>query len=370
VDEMGRRVSLFSDVRALWKLFVLLRREKPEIVHTHTAKAGALGRVAAWLAGVPVIVHTYHGHVFHSYFSPTKTRIYRAVEKALGSITTQVVAISNSQREELCNVYRVIPCERTVVIQNGFDFKDCSGRERTEARKELGIAENAFVFVWAARMAPVKDVELLGEVVRMAAKESSQAYFLVVGDGEMKPRLESIVQGCNNVKLLGWRRDMDRIWCAADAAILTSRNEGTPTALIEAMAARVPFLATNVGAVRDLSVLPLHEMPKDAGHRAGNGYLAARTPEALFYCAEELIRDRTAARTMGEIGHAFVCTHFSVDRLVAEMSRLYSSLAASCRRPSEHNQINEPSKIETLATAPVLGSESTALEITNRSEGL
>src|SRR5215472_4384398 len=99
VDEMGRRVSLFSDVRALWKLFVLLRREKPEIVHTHTAKAGALGRVAAWLAGVPVIVHTYHGHVFHSYFSPTKTRIYRAVEKTLGSIKTQVVAISKSQRE-------------------------------------------------------------------------------------------------------------------------------------------------------------------------------------------------------------------------------------------------------------------------------
>ena len=264
LDEMGRQISVSSDLSALWKLFWLLRRERPKIVHTHTAKAGALGRIAAWLARVPVIVHTYHGHVFHSYFSPMKTRIYLAIERVLGLITTQVVAISGSQRDELCDTYHVVPRDKTTVIQNGFNFAHFSSEERGEARRELDIKDDDFVFVWAARMAPVKDVDLLSQVVRKAAAQSSKAFFLVVGDGEEKARLESLVQGCDNVKLLGWWRNMDQIWRAADAAILTSRNEGTPTALIEAMAAHLPFIATNVGAVQDLAVA--------AFTRTGQGY--------------------------------------------------------------------------------------------------
>ncbi len=347
VDEMGRSISVFSDLRAFWKLFRFLRREKPEIVHTHTAKAGALGRIAAWLAGVPVIVHTYHGHIFHSYFSPMKTRVYLAVERALGLITTQVVAISDSQRKELCDSYRVIPHGKTVVIQNGFEFEEVSHQERAEARKRLGLTEDAFVFAWAARMAPVKDVELLGKVIRMAAAQSSNAFFLVVGDGEMKPQLESIVQNCNNVKLLGWWRDMDQIWAAADAAILTSRNEGTPTALIEAMAAHLPFVATNVGGVQDMAVPPLVGLPREMGHQAANGFLVARTPEGLLHGVQELVHDRERSRKMGEIGHTFVSAQFSADRLVAQIIQLYDRLCGtkclSNSAPVETEQ-TEPSK--------------------------
>lgn len=343
VDEMGRRISFLSDLRALWKLFHFLRRERPEIVHTHTAKAGALGRIAAWLAGVPVIVHTYHGHVFHSYFSPMKTRVYLAIERALGSITTEVVAISDSQRDELCDRYQVIPREKTTVIQNGFHFAQFSSKEREDARKEFGISENAFVFVWAARMAPVKDVELLGQVVRKAAAQSSKAFFLVVGDGEEKPRLESLVQGCNNVMLLGWFRNMDQIWCAADAAILTSRNEGTPTALIEAMAAHLPFVATNVGAVQDLAVKPLLELTEGMGHRAGNGFIVTRTPDALFHCVEQLVNDLAGSKEMGEIGHAFVSARFPANRLVADMIQLYRELTMA-------EWVPDPTVVEKLGT--------------------
>jgi glycosyltransferase involved in cell wall biosynthesis len=333
LDEMGRHISVLSDLRALWKLFRLLRRERPQIVHTHTAKAGALGRIAAWLARVPVIVHTYHGHVFHSYFSPMKTRIYLAIERALGLITTQVVAISGSQRDELCDTYHVVPGDKTTVIQNGFYFPHFSSEEREDARRELDIKDDDFVFVWAARMAPVKDVDLLSQVVRKAAAQSSKAFFLVVGDGEEKARLESLVQGCDNVKLLGWWRNMDQIWRAADAAILTSRNEGTPTALIEAMAAHLPFVATNVGAVQDLAVKPLLELAKGMGHRAGNCFVVTRTPDALFHGVEQLVDDRAGSREMGEVGHSFVSARFPADRLVADMVRLYSKLTMAERMP-------------------------------------
>ena len=329
VQEMGRDISFVSDLRALWKIFRVLCREKPDIVHTHTAKAGALGRIAAGLAGVPIIIHTYHGHVFHSYFGEMKTRVYLAIERALGSITTQVIALSASQKEELCCKYHVIPEDKAAVVQNGFHFAHFSENDREDARRELGLEDDVFVFVWAARMAPVKDVDLLGQVIRKAAAQSCKAFFLVVGDGEEKARLESLVHGCNNVKLLGWCRNMDQIWCAADAAILTSRNEGTPTALIEAMAAHRPFISTNVGAVKDLAVAPLLELANGMGHKAGNGFIVTRSQDALFHCVELLVNDRAGSREMGEIGHSFVSTQFAANRLIADMVRLYSEVTTT-----------------------------------------
>jgi glycosyltransferase involved in cell wall biosynthesis len=326
VEEMGRHISFLSDLRAFWKFYRFLTRERPEIVHTHTAKAGALGRIAARLAGVPIIVHTYHGHIFHSYFGRAKTRLYLAIEKALGVITTQVVAISESQRDELCDRYRLTTANKITVIPNGFHFTSFSSQEREKARKEFGIEKDAFVFVWAGRMAPVKDVGLLGQVIHKAASSSSKAFFLVVGDGEEMPRLKSLLQDFGNVKLLGWWRDMDQIWRIADAAILTSRNEGTPTSLIEAMAAGLPFVATNVGGVQDLSVGTLLDLGNEVGHRAGNAFLVNRTPEALFYCVQELVNNRDASREMGRIGSAFVRARFPADRLIADITKLYNSL--------------------------------------------
>lgn len=335
ITEMGRHISFLSDLRALWKVFRFLRRERPQIIHTHTAKAGALGRIAGRLAGVPVIVHTYHGHVFHSYFGPIKTRAYLAIERSLGRITTQVVAISDSQRDELCGKYRVVPQGKTTVIQNGFDFENFSSEEREAARKDLGIRRDAFVFVWAGRMAPVKDVQLLCEVIRRAKARSNNAFFLVVGDGEEKPKLESLVEGCSNVKILGWWRNMDQIWCAGDAAILTSRNEGTPTALIEAMAAGLPFVATNVGGVMDLAVGDLLELPNGMGYKASNGFVVTRTPEALLYGIEQLLIDPAGSREMGVIGNEFVRRLFPTDRLLADLTRLYDELSGARGRQKQ-----------------------------------
>jgi glycosyltransferase involved in cell wall biosynthesis len=202
-------------------------------------------------------------------------------------------------------------------------FSQCN---REQARASLGIGRDEFAVVWAARLVPVKDVELLAAVIKKAAESSHKFRFLIVGDGTERARFESLIAGCNNVSLLGWRTDMETVWAAADAALLTSRNEGTPTALIEAMAARVPFVATNVGAVQDIAIAPLQELPDAKGSQAGNGFLTARTAEAIMYCLETLVGDAGLAQQMGEEGHNFVMDRFSTSRLMAELTALYRAL--------------------------------------------
>src|SRR6202521_4813096 len=148
LPQMSREVSLWRDGFALWQIFKFLRRERPQIVHTHTAKAGVLGRMAAWLAGVPVVVHTYHGHVFHGYFSAAKTRMYLAVERLMGRLSTRVIAVWESQREELSMKYRVAPPEKVTVVHNGFELGHFSCGSREDARRALGFGEDDFLVAW------------------------------------------------------------------------------------------------------------------------------------------------------------------------------------------------------------------------------
>jgi glycosyltransferase involved in cell wall biosynthesis len=350
LPEMSREISC-SDFKALLKIWRILRRERPQIVHTHTAKAGGLGRVAAWLAGVPVLVHTYHGHVFHGYFSKPKTRFFLEIERLLARITTRIVAISESQRQELSIKYRVAPLDKITVVQNGFHFPTFSQEAREAARHALGYQKDDFVLVWAGRMAPVKDVHLLAEVIGATWASSSPARFLVVGDGEDKPELERCIENCKNVRFLGWQKEMDQVWCAADAAILTSRNEGTPTALIEAMSAGLPFVSTNVGGVADLVAGECRPLPDGLGFQAGNGFLTERNAVALGFAIAWLIQNRESARGMGEIGRAFVRERFAANRLVQEMTGLYHQLIGAdpiLSREQEFPQISAASSADQI----------------------
>lgn len=327
LPQMSRKISPWGDAVAFWKLLKFLARVKPDIVHTHTAKAGGLGRLTAWLVGVPIVVHTYHGHVFHGYFGPLKTRIYLGIERLLAHLSTQLITVSESQRQELSLKYRVAPLDNIAVIHNGVELERFSARQCKEARKALGLPSDVFVAVWAGRMVPVKDVHLLARVIQQAEKKSN-VRFLVVGDGTEKHKLESLLRGCSNVQVLGWRQDIEQIWFAADVAILTSRNEGTPTTLVEAMAARLPFVATEVGGVRDLAVPPLHQLSDGMGHEAGNGFLTARTPEAILQCIEQIANNSHLKLQMGSVGHKFVWENFSVMRMIRETKLLYHGLLA------------------------------------------
>lgn len=326
LPDMSRKISFLADFLSFWKILMFLRKVRPAVVHTHTAKAGALGRLAAWMAGVPVIVHTYHGHVFHGYFNRLSTQLFLVVERMLARASTGIIAISKSQVEDLSDKYRVAPRKKIWLVHNGFDLSRFVGISRERARKELNIREDEFVVVWAGRLVPIKGVDLLAAAIRKASACRSRFRFLIVGDGEERGKLESLLEGCTNFRLLGWRNDMETIWGAADAALLTSRNEGTPTALIEAMAAGVPFVATNVGGVKDVAVGELRELSQGFGVRADNGFLISQTPAAVIYCLEHLLDSPGIARQMGLQGRAFVLERFSAERLVSEVTDLYHSL--------------------------------------------
>lgn len=335
---MSREISLWSDAKAFWTIFRTLRKERPDIVHTHTAKAGVLGRTAAWLAGTPVIVHTYHGHIFYAYFGPLRNRFHIAIERLLGWLTTRVIAISESQARDLCNTYRIVPERKISVVHNGFDLHSFSEGSAGKARRALGLKAEDFVVAWVGRVVPIKGVGLLDETIRKAAAANRRICFLVAGDGSEMHKLKSLAENSPNVRWLGWQRDVDTIWKAADVALLTSRNEGTPTALIESMAAGLPFVATNVGGVRDLALGPLQALPEGFGFQASNGFLTSRKPEALLYCLEQLQQNADLKRKMGEAGKSFALQRFSAERLVAEITLLYRDLmrnAGSVPRSSQ-----------------------------------
>jgi len=343
LPQMSREISAWSDAVSLWRMFRLLRKERPAIVHTHTAKAGAVGRIAAWLAGVPIIVHTYHGNIFHGYFSPLKTRAFLTIERLLSRISTQVIAISDSQFREICVQYRAVPKEKVSVVHNGFDLTRFSHGCRDESRKMLGLSPDAFVVAWAGRMVPVKDVQLLAQVIKKAGAEGRKIYFLLVGDGTQKKELENQIRGCSNFRLLGWQQEMETIWPAADMALLTSRNEGTPTALIEAMAAGLPFVATNVGGVQDLATGAMRELPDGMGFKSSNGFLTARTADALLYCIDKIQKNPQMRKEMAAAGREFVFEKFCARRLVQELNLLYQTLITK-RQPLEVAGVPERSE--------------------------
>jgi len=332
IRSMSRPVRLWSDFLAFLRMVRILRMEQPDLVHTHAAKAGALGRIAATLLRVPVRVHTYHGHVFHGYFGPLQTRIWLAIERTLNKITTRTVAISESQAEELVEKYNVVSRQKVCTIRNGYDLSRFACREdirkTRELRRGLGFDDSHFVVLWAGRLVPIKNVELLAQIVR-EAQRSPRLRFLVVGDGIDRNKLERLTAGCSNIHLAGWREDIPALWAAADVGLVTSRNEGTPSALIEAMASGKPFVATNVGGVIDLATPPAEMEGCSAVIRAGNGFLTPLEANPMLDCLEFLAANPEVALAMGTTGRSFALAHYSDNRLQTDMETLYCELLDS-----------------------------------------
>jgi len=316
---LGREIRGWPDAVALVQLTRLIRRVRPHIVHTHTAKAGALGRLAAWLAGVPVIVHTYHGHVFHGYFSPAKTRLFLAIERWLARRTDRLLAVSETVRSELLSLGIGTP-EKLVVVPLGLDLEPFAGAGvlHGQLRGELGLGEDALLVGIVARLVPIKAHEVFLATAAEVGRRLPRSRFLVIGDGARRAELETLAGRLglgDRVRFLGWRRDLDRIYADLDLVALTSRNEGSPVSLIEAMAAGRPVVATQVGGVPDLI---------DDGV---NGCLVPPDdPEALAEAMVTLLADPDRRQAMGQAGRKRVIPAFSAERLLGDMDRLYAEL--------------------------------------------
>jgi len=315
IPGLGRAPRLTDDVRALGALLSLFRRTRPDIVHTHTAKAGALGRVAAFLSGVPHVVHTFHGHVFHGYFGRLGSFATTVVERLLSRGTERVIAVSNEVAADLVDRFRVAGGDRVRVVPIGLPLDDLAGvpRQRAEARAALGIPEDAPVAAFVGRLVPVKEPGVALQVWEQVRRAAPDARLLVVGGGPLLGPLRA--RGVAGVHFLGWQDDVRPVLAAADVALLTSRNEGTPVALIEAAAAGLPAVATRVGGV------PSVVLDEETGLLAERGDITALSAAVLRLFADPNLRTR-----LGDAGRVHALAGWSEDRLVSDLDALYREL--------------------------------------------
>lgn len=321
VPELGRRVRPWQDAVAFVKLVRYLRRVRPRIVHTHTAKAGTLGRIAAVVAGVPVRVHTFHGHVFHGYFGPIATRLVLAVERLLARVTTRIVVISRRQADEVSEVYRICRREKLAEIPLGLELSRFR-RELWEGagkafREELDARGRPVISI-VGRLVPIKNHELFLEMAGRLTREGKDCVFVIVGGGPLEVSLReraATLEIADRVRFLGWRSEVEAVYAGSDVVVLTSLNEGTPVCLIEALAMGCPVVATEVGGVADV----LEE-----------GRLGRMVPSgdvrALARAVHELLDDPGLRKELGERGERLVPERYGVERLLRDMAALYDDL--------------------------------------------
>ena len=319
IPQLGRAIRPARDLVALLTLIRMFRRIRPDIVHTHTAKAGALGRMAARVAGVPLTVHTFHGHVLDGYFSPSVTRFFLMVERRLACTTDRLVTVSPRLRDQLLAMGVGRP-DQVEVVPLGLDL--CRFRRDRGAasalRASLGLAPGIPLLGSVGRLVPIKDHPTLLRAMAIHGMDGQSAHLVLVGDGEDRLALTRLVGELGvstRVHFLGWRSDLETILNELDVVVCSSRNEGTPVALIEAMAAGVPVLSTEVGGVADLVT------HGETGWLVPPGDPAAMAQGIRRLVAEPSLRTRLAAA-----GRAVVLDRYDVARLIPRMETLYTNL--------------------------------------------
>jgi glycosyltransferase involved in cell wall biosynthesis len=337
IEEMSRELSL-GDVVVIFKILRELFRLKPHIVHTHKAKAGAVGRVAAtiykWLTPSALrlrprrlgIVHTYHGHIFHSYYGEAKTRLFIAIERALARLCAdRIVAISERQRDEICRGFKIGSFDQFTVIPLGIDFGEIDSR-KGRLRRESGVGADDVLVGVVGRLCEIKNHAMLIESASRI--KISGTAFVIVGDGHLRSEIEAQARAAGldgSVIFTGFRGDAASLYADFDIAALTSLNEGTPLTLIEAMGCGCALASTEVGGVADL--MGRRRETLDGFTVWDHGVTApSRDVEAFTNGLKYLIELPRLRREMGERGRAFVSSRLSKGRLVGDIENLYRGL--------------------------------------------
>lgn len=321
IPSLGRELRPLRDLATLWRLFKVVRRERPDIVHTHKAKAGALGRAVAVALRVPIRVHTFHGHVLRGYFGPAKTRVFLELERTLARFSTKLVALSDRLVTELADELKVAPRDRFQIVPLGFDlapFAACE-READTLRKRIGVTAETKLLAIIGRMVPVKDHATFVAAAARLAVQRDDVHFVFIGGGELEAvvREDVAARGLSSrAHFLGWQRDLAPLYAALDVVVLSSINEGTPVALIEAMACGVPVVSTDVGGVSDLL---------KNGQRGET--VPARDPGALAAAMDRALSPVALARAAAI--RSEVLQEFGADRLCRDLEALYLGLLAN-----------------------------------------
>ena len=353
IPDMYRPIHPFKDYTAYQHIKKIIQEYKPDIVHTHAAKAGALGRMAASECGVPVVLHTFHGHVFHSYFSPLKTRFFIEVERWLANKSSHIIAISQKQKEELNKVYNIVQKDKISIVPLGFDldrFYTGQVDKRIDFRAKYKIADDEIAIGIVGRLVKIKNHALFLQALQQLIQNTDKKIrAFIVGDGEKRPYLEQLaselnIQFTNNPKekaeltFTSWIKNIDEVYAGLDLVCLSSLNEGTPVSLIEAQAANKAIATTDVGGVRDV-VIP--------------GLSALLSPsedvDALAQNLLTLVADDKLRQSMGQQGSRYVKEKYTYTRLVDDMAKLYDRLLWNASPEYRKTKIPKPTHYTTTS---------------------
>ena len=324
IEELKRKPNIKSDREAYKKIKEIILEFKPDIVHTHASKAGAIGRRAAYACNVPVIIHTFHGHVFHSYFGQLKTKLFKYIERKLARKSTAIVAISEIQKKELSEIHHICPAEKIHVIPLGFDlqkFQDNISEKRKITRDTYQLQEEDVAVAIIGRLTKIKNHAFFLEVVEsLLLNQAGNATFFIVGDGELMDEIQgkvSVLIEKHQAKIIltSWIKDIATFNAGMDIICLTSDNEGTPVSLIEAQASNVPIITSDVGGVKDILL------------EGKTGFVIKRGDlEDYVKKLGNLINNKELRMELSSNGWNFVKEKFHYTRLTRDMEELYRKL--------------------------------------------
>ena len=318
VPELSRSVQPWRNLKALWHLCRLLRHERPAIVHTHTAMAGCLGRAAAALCGVPVIIHTFHGNCLNEYFPPIRARIFRHIEQLLARQTDALCVVSPQQAAELSGKLHIAPADKFHIIPLGLELDDYFALGPPAGSGPLTVG-------WFGRMVPVKNMALLAATIDKTLERRPEVRFVIAGDGPDRSALNGVLERHRGpVEWLGWQPEILPVMARCDVLLQTSRNEGTPVALIQGMAAARPFVSTAVGGLVDM-VSGREVRSADGTRWHSNGALADADAAALAGALTTLAEDRARVPRMGLAGRA-LASRYRKETLLGNLNALYREL--------------------------------------------
>lgn len=344
IPEMQRSINVRQDWIAYQKIKKIIQDFNPDIVHTHASKAGALGRLAAHNLKVPVVVHTFHGHVFDAYFGSAQANIYKMVERVMANYSTKIIAISDLQKDDLVQKYKICGADKVNIINLGFDlskFQDNQEEKRVDFRTKYQVADDEVAIAITGRLVPIKNHSMFLEVVKKVLEKSSKKVrFFIVGDGEERSNIENkltqlnipycdVLKSFENcpVTLTSWIKDVDIVNAGIDIVVLTSLSEGTPVSLIEAQASNKPIVTTNVGGISNIVV------PGKTALLAETDDIDAFANHLLSIIEREELREE-----MSKHGWDYVREKFHYTRLVNDMDKLYSELLMEAKEKKSYKK--------------------------------
>ena len=332
IPEMRRALNPVLDYKAYQKIKDIITEFKPDIVHTHASKAGAIGRMAAYNLKVPVILHTFHGHVFDAYFSKLSSAFYKNIERYLAKKSTRIIAISEIQKYDLGNKYSICSEDKIEVIPLGFDlqrFQDNIAEKRAHFRKQYKIENNEIAIAIIGRLVPIKNHNLFLNAIKFVSSRTAKKFrVFIVGDGESKQSIQAQAKAqalsftekmeesnSNLITFTSWIKDVDCVIAGVDIVALTSLNEGTPVSLIEAQAGNKPIISTNVGGIENVVIPGRTALLSESNDLAG-------ISENLL----KVIEDDDLRKKLSLEGWSHVKEKFHFTRLVEDTKNLYYRL--------------------------------------------